>query len=70
MVALPFLVSARTVVHDVMVTHGVAVAELAHRIGIHEKAIRRFRDSLHGFKIKAALRHLGVTAALEYQATA
>ena len=73
MVALPLLVSAKAALHDAMVTQGVTVADLAHRIGIHEKAIRRLRDPLHGSKIEAveaALRHLGVTAVLEYQAAA
>ena len=73
MVALPFLVSAKAALHDAMVTQGVTVADLARRIGIHEKAIRRLRDPLHGSKIEAveaALRHLGITAVLEYQAAA
>ena len=73
MVALPLLVSAKAALHDAMVTQGVTVAALARRIGIHEKAIRRLRDPLHGSKIEAveaALRHLGVTAILEYQAVA
>ena len=73
MVALPFLVSAKAALHDAMVTQGVTVADLARRIGIHEKAIRRLRDPLHGSKIEAVeagLRHLGVTAVLEYQAAA
>ena len=56
-----------------MVAQGLTASELARRLGIDEKAVRRLRDPLHGSKIEAveaALRHLGLRAEVEYQAAA
>ena len=73
MVSVTILESAKLALHDTMVAQGLTASELARRLGIDEKAVRRLRDPLHGSKIEAvetALRHRGLRAEVEYQAAA
>jgi antitoxin HicB len=59
---LPPLVAAKLVLHDVMLTSGVSNVDLARRLGIDEKIVRRLRDPLYKSRIDRvdkALRALG-----------
>ena len=62
MVEVPSLVAAKLALHEAMLEHGVSNVELARRLGLDEKAVRRLRDPLHRSHIgavEAALRVLG-----------
>ncbi len=61
-VAVPALEAAKLALHDAMLTAKVSNVDLAHRLGIDEKAVRRLRDPLHRSRIEAveeALHALG-----------
>lgn len=61
-VAVDALVAAKLALHEAMLEHGVSNVELARRLGLDEKAVRRLRDPLHRSHIgavEAALRVLG-----------
>ena len=56
------LVAAKLALHEAMLDQGVSNVELAGRLGLDEKAVRRLRDPLHRSHIgavEAALRVLG-----------
>jgi antitoxin HicB len=56
------LAAAKLALHQAMLATGVSNVELARRLGLDEKAVRRLRDPLHRSHIgavEAALRHLG-----------
>jgi antitoxin HicB len=62
MVAVPALEAAKLALHEAMLAAGVSNVELARRLGVDEKAVRRLRDPLHRSHIgavEAALRQLG-----------
>ena len=62
MVATDALVAAKLALHGAMLEQGVSNAELAGRVGLDGKAVRRLRDPLHRSHIgavEAALRALG-----------
>ena len=66
---MSILEAAKLALHDAMIASGIGVNELARRLGIDEKAVRRLRDPLHGSKIEAveaALRELGTVATVEF----
>jgi antitoxin HicB len=61
-VAVPPLAAAKLALHEAMLQAGVSNVELARRLGMDEKAIRRLRDPLHRSHIDSvdtALRALG-----------
>jgi antitoxin HicB len=61
-VAVDALVAAKLALHEAMLDQGVGNVELARRLGVDEKAVRRLRDPLHRSHIgavEAALRVLG-----------
>jgi len=61
-VAVPPLVAAKLALHDAMLAAGISNVELARRLNVDEKAVRRLRDPLHRShigQIDAALRILG-----------
>lgn len=61
-VEVPPLVAAKLALHEAMLERGVSNVELAGRLGLDEKAVRRLRDPLHRSHIGAvetALRALG-----------
>ena len=61
-VAVGPLAAAKLALHDAMLAQGVSNVELANRLGLDEKAVRRLRDPLHRSHIgavEAALRALG-----------
>jgi antitoxin HicB len=56
------LAAAKLALHEAMLEQGVGNVELARRLGLDEKAVRRLRDPLHRSHIgavEAALRALG-----------
>jgi antitoxin HicB len=56
------LVAAKLALHDAMLAAGITNVELARRLGIDEKAVRRLRDPLHRShigQVETALRQLG-----------
>jgi antitoxin HicB len=56
------LAAAKLALHEAMLEQGVSNVELADRLGLDEKAVRRLRDPLHRSHIGAvetALRALG-----------
>jgi antitoxin HicB len=58
----PALAAAKLALHDAMLEQGISNVELAGRLGLDEKAVRRLRDPLHRSHIdavEAALRALG-----------
>jgi antitoxin HicB len=62
LVWLAALEAAKLALHDAMIAAGVSNVELARRLGLDEKAVRRLRDPLHRSHIGAvetALRSLG-----------
>ncbi len=62
MVSVAALEAAKLALHDAMLAAGLSNVELAHRLGLDEKAVRRLRDPLHRSHIgtvEAALRILG-----------
>jgi antitoxin HicB len=59
---VPPLVAAKLALHDAMLAEGISNAELARRLNLDEKAVRRLRDPLHRShigQIETALRSLG-----------
>ena len=59
---VPALVAAKLALHDAMLKAGLSNVDLAERLGIDEKAVRRLRDPLHRShigQVDAALRTLG-----------
>ena len=59
---VPPLVAAKLVLHDAMVAAGVSNVDLARRLGVDEKVVRRLRDPLRTSRIDRvdkALRCLG-----------
>jgi antitoxin HicB len=59
---VPPLVAAKLALHDAMLAAGLSNVELARRMDLDEKAVRRLRDPLHRShieKVAAALRLLG-----------
>ena len=61
-VAVTALEAIKLALHDAMLEAGVSNAELAGRLGVDEKAVRRLRDPLHRSAVggvEAALRCLG-----------
>ncbi len=61
-VAVGPLAAAKLALHDAMLAQGVSNVELAGRLGLDEKAVRRLRDPLHRSHIgavEAAFRALG-----------
>jgi antitoxin HicB len=61
-VAVGPLAAAKLALHEAMLEGGVGNVELAKRLGLDEKAVRRLRDPLHRSHIGAvetALRALG-----------
>lgn len=58
----PPLVAAKLILHEAMLTAGVSNVELARRLGVDEKIVRRLRDPLYKSRIDRvdkALRSLG-----------
>ena len=59
---VPPLVAAKLALHDAMLAAGLSNVELARRLGLDEKAVRRLRDPLHRShigQVEAALRQFG-----------
>ena len=59
---VPPLAAAKLALHAAMLTAGLSNVELAQRLGLDEKAVRRLRDPLHRShigQVEAALRVLG-----------
>jgi len=59
---VPPLVAAKLVLHDAMLAASVSNGDLARRLGLDEKVVRRLRDPLHNSRIDRvdqALRCLG-----------
>jgi antitoxin HicB len=59
---VPPLVAAKLMLHDAMITGGVSNVDLARRLGVDEKIVRRLRDPLYKSRIDRvdkALRALG-----------
>ncbi len=68
LVPVPLWLAPKLALHLTMREQGVNNSELARRMGIHERAVRRLLDPEHASKptgIQAALRTLGKQAALE-----
>jgi antitoxin HicB len=61
-VRIPVQEAAKFALHDTMLQTRVSNVELAHRMGVDEKAVHRLRDPLHRSsisKVEAALQLLG-----------
>lgn len=61
-IAVTALEATKLALHDAMVSAGVSDVELAHRLGLDEKSVRRLRDPLRRSDIgtvETALRALG-----------
>jgi antitoxin HicB len=59
---VPALVAAKLALHDAMLADRVSNVDLARRLGVDEKIVRRLRDPMHKTrieKISEALRSLG-----------
>ena len=59
---VPALVAAKLALHDAMLAAGVSNVEMATRLGVDEKSVRRLRDPLHRShigQVDTALRALG-----------
>ena len=72
-VEVPSLVAAKLALHDAMLEQSIGNVELAARLGLDEKAVRRLRDPLHRSHIgavEAALRALGRRLLVEVVAVA
>jgi antitoxin HicB len=62
MVAVTILEAAKLALHDAMVTARVSNVDLARRLRLDEKSVRRLRDPLHRShigQVEQALRELG-----------
>jgi antitoxin HicB len=67
-VEVPSLVAAKLALHEAMLERDVGNVELAGRLGLDEKAVRRLRDPLHRSHVgavEAALRLLGRRSVVE-----
>jgi antitoxin HicB len=67
-VSVSALEAAKLALHDAVLRAGITNAELARRLGVTEKAVRRLRDPLHRSHIgsvEAALRALGARLVVE-----
>jgi antitoxin HicB len=72
-VAVTALEAAKLALHDAMLEAGTSNVELARRLEIDEKSVRRLRDPLHRShigQIEAALRVLGKRLAIEVASAA
>jgi antitoxin HicB len=61
-IAVPAPAAAKLALHEAMLATKVSNVELARRLGLDEKAVRRLRDPLHRShigQVEAALRALG-----------
>jgi antitoxin HicB len=61
-VAVPVMEAAKLALHEAMVAAGVSNVEMARRLGLDEKQVRRLRDPLrrsHIGSVETALRSLG-----------
>jgi antitoxin HicB len=70
-VAVTALEAAKLALHDAMLEAGISNVELARRLDLNEKSIRRLRDPLHRSHIgavEAALRVLGRRLAVSAEA--
>jgi antitoxin HicB len=73
LVSLGALEAAKIALHNAMLAAGISNVELAQRIGIDEKAVRRLRDPLHRShigQVEAALKALGQRLAVEVRQAA
>jgi len=66
----PAATTAKAVLYDAMREAGISKSELAHRLGVDEKEVRRMLDAGHGTKlpriaeaVKALGRHLHIALA-------
>jgi antitoxin HicB len=62
LIAVPALEAAKLALHDAMLSTHVSNVELARRLALDEKSVRRLRDPLHRSRIEAveaALQSLG-----------
>jgi antitoxin HicB len=62
MIAVTILEAAKLALHDAMVAGKVSNVDLARRLGLDEKAVRRLRDPLHRShvgQVEVALHELG-----------
>ena len=67
-VALPAQMVLKAILYVALRDAGITKAELARRIGVNEKEVRRMLDPRHGTKLpalEAALRALGMSLVLE-----
>ena len=67
-VSVPALAAAKFALHDAMIEAGLSNVELARRLGLDEKSIRRLRDPLHRShigQVEAALASLGKKMVVE-----
>lgn len=65
---VPLLEAAKMALHSAMLAGKVSNVDLAHRLGVNEKAVRRLRDPLHRShigQVTDALRMLGQRVGLE-----
>lgn len=69
-VASPAATAAKAVLYDAMCEAGISKSELAHRLGVDEKEVRRMLDVGHGTKlpriaeaVEALGRHLQIALA-------
>jgi len=70
-VAVPLLAAAKLALHDAMVSGKVGNTDLAERLGLDEKAVRRLRDPMHRShvgQVEEALAALGVQLVVEARA--
>lgn len=73
LVAVPALVAAKLALHEAMLAQRVTNVELARRLGMDERAVRRLRDPLHRShigQVEAALRALGARLVVEVEQAA
>ena len=69
-VSVPALEASKLALHEAMLSARVSNVELARRLGLDEKVVRRLRDPLHRSHIayvEAALRALGRQVVLEVE---
>ena len=73
LVSVPALAAAKLALHDAMLEARLSNVELARRLGLDEKQVRRLRDPLHRShidKVEAALRILGKRLEVEVKQAA
>lgn len=72
-VAVPTLEAAKFALHNAILGAGISKVELARRLGMDEKSVRRLLDPMHGSRINlvlSALRMLGSEVILEVRTAA